>query len=186
MSKKIMFLALTVCFASLFTSCGKDDPEPPNEEELITTLRYTLLPQSGGTPVVLTYTDLDGDGPETPTIEGGTLSANAQYTGSVELLNEAESPAEVITAEIQEEDDEHQFFFTSTVSGVAISYTDEDDDGNPVGLSSTLTTAAAGSGNIRIILRHKPMKSADNVSDGDITNAGGDTDIDVTLPIDVE
>ena len=32
------------------------------------------------------------------------------YSGTMTLLNESETPAEDITIEIQEEDDEHQFF----------------------------------------------------------------------------
>ena len=41
-------------------------------------------------------------------------------------------------------------------------------------------------GSITVILKHKPMKTAANVSNGDISNAGGETDIEVTFPIDVQ
>ncbi|HBK71516.1 MAG TPA: type 1 periplasmic binding fold superfamily protein, partial [Flavobacteriaceae bacterium] len=36
------------------------------------------------------------------------------------------------------------------------------------------------------ILRHEPNKSASGVSDGDITNAGGETDIEVIFNITVQ
>ena len=98
-----LFLALPL----LLTSCDKDDPVIPNEEELITTVNYTLTSSDGQDVVLLSFVDLDGDGENQPTIMGGTLSANTVYTGSIELLNEAESPAEDITEEVQEEDDEH-------------------------------------------------------------------------------
>ena len=183
-------LILTSVFISLISimSCS-DDPEDPiieNEEEVITTLTYTLTPSEGGSAVVLSYQDLDGDGANEPTITNGTLSAETTYSGALTLLNETESPAESITEEIEEEDADHQFFFVTTVSGLSVAYADTDDDGNPVGLASTLTTGAAGSGNLTVTLKHEPDKSASGVSDGVITNAGGETDISVTWTITVE
>ena len=53
-------------------------------------------------------------------------------------------------------------------------------------MAFTLTTGDAASGNITIILRHEPVKDAEGVSDGDITNAGGETDISVTFPVVVQ
>ena len=183
-------LILTSVFISLISimSCS-DDPEDPiieNEEEVITTLTYTLTPSEGGSAVVLSYQDLDGDGANEPTITNGTLSAETTYSGALTLLNETESPAESITEEIEEEDADHQFFFETTVSGLSVAYADTDDDGNPVGLASTLTTGSAGSGNLTVTLKHEPDKSASGVSDGVITNAGGETDISVTWTITVE
>lgn len=194
MTMKNMFqtksLILTSVFISLISimSCS-DDPEDPiieNEEEVITTFTYTLTPSEGGSAVVLSYQDLDGDGANEPTITNGTLSAETTYSGSMTLLNETESPAESITEEIEEEDADHQFFFETTVSGLSVAYADTDDDGNPVGLASTLTTGSAGSGNLTVTLKHEPDKSASGVSDGVITNAGGETDISVTWTITVE
>jgi hypothetical protein len=37
-----------------------------------------------------------------------------------------------------------------------------------------------------VTLRHEPDKGAAGVSGGDITNAGGDTDIEVTFPVVIE
>ena len=186
MKSNFLFIALLITASLFFTACEKDDPEPIVEPELITTLKYNLTPVSGGTTITLNFQDLDGDGGNAPTITGGTLAANEIYTGTIELLNEAESPVENITEEIEEEDEEHQFFFQSNISNLAIAYTDEDADGNPVGLNSTLTTGAAAAGSITIILRHEPNKSASGVSDGDVTNAGGETDIEVTFSVDVQ
>jgi hypothetical protein len=181
--KSILAIAIV---SILFTSCSSDDdanPLPINEEEIITTLNATLT--SAGNTITLSSQDLDGDGPDLPVITvSSALAVNTTYTGSLDLLNETEDPAESITAEIEEEDDEHQFFFSSALVNTA--YADMDADGNPVGLAFTLTTSDAGTGSLTIILRHEPVKSADGVSDGDITNAGGETDISVTFPISVE
>ena len=167
------------------TSCGDDDPEPPMEEELITTLNYTLTSSSGNTFTV-SFLDLDGDGGMDATIGTATLEANETYTGSIELLNESEDPAEDITEEIMEEDDVHQFFFESSVAGLSVSYSDADDDGNPLGLANTLTTGDPGSGTLTVTLRHEPDKNADGVSGGNIANAGGSTDIEVPFPVNVQ
>jgi len=184
--KKYMFLLSLLGLGFSFTSCDDDDPIIPVEQELITTLTYTLSPMAGGADVILRFVDLDGDGGMDPTITNAALAANQTYTGSIELLNEAADPTEDITEEIQELDQEHQFFFSSTISDLAVSYNDEDADGNPLGLSTTVTTGSSASGAMTVILRHEPNKSASGVSNGDITNAGGESDIEVTFQIDVQ
>ncbi|TCK69198.1 hypothetical protein DFQ05_0718 [Winogradskyella wandonensis] len=171
---------------TLFTvSCSDDDPVIVNEEEVITTMTVELV-ATGQTTVTLRTRDLDGDGPDAPIVSvSGPLAANTTYTGSIELLDETDlNDVDNITLEVEEEDEEHQFFFTSTVGTVA--YADADANGNPVGLSFTLTTGAAGSGNFTVTLRHEPVKDAAGVSDGDITNAGGETDITETFPVTVQ
>ena len=104
------------------------------------------------------------------------------YSGTMTLLNESETPAEDITIEIQEEDDEHQFFFSS--DDATFAYTDQDGNGNPVGLTFDMTTGSTSnsSASMTVILRHEPDKAGAGVSAGDITNAGGETDIEVTFP----
>jgi len=185
--KSLLLTALTVAFFS----CSSDDdgatPEIINEEEVITTLNVTLTADGSGDVVTLTSVDLDGDGPNAPVITGGTLAANTTYTGVMEALNELENPAEDITEEVAEEDDEHQFFF-EPISGITVTttYVDFDDDGNPLGINFTLTTGDAGEGVLRVTLRHLLDKFAAGVSDGDITNAGGDTDAEVDYPISIQ
>ena len=162
-------------------SCSKDDdsPEPINEEEVITTMTVVLNPGN----ITLKSQDLDGDGPNAPNVTvSGNLSANTTYTGSVTFLNELESPAEDITEEVEEEDDEHQVIFVS--SGVALSVSDlnTDGNGNDLGTQFSLSTAAAGSGTLRIVLRHEPTKP----NDGTLAGAAGETDIDVSFNVTVE
>ncbi len=186
MKKINLLLVMGVCSMLFITSCKKDDPIIENEEELITTLIYTLTQEAGGDSVVLSFEDLDGDGAITPIITGGTLGANTIYNGSLQLLNESVNPAEDITVEVQEEAEEHQFFFQNNISGLSIAYTDEDENGHPIGLSSKITTTGSGSGTITVTLRHEPIKTAAGVSNGDITNADGATDIEVTFDVVVQ
>jgi hypothetical protein len=176
---KYALLASTLIFAS----CSDDDdtPEPVNEEEVITTLTVTL--DSGSDTVVMQYQDLDGDGPDAATVTvSGSLSANTTYDGSIILLNETESPAENITEEIEEEDLDHQFFYTvGSGLDVAAEYGDADSEGNPLGLSFILNTGVASSGGLTFTLRHEPNKPNTGLE-----NAGGETDIEVTFDVTVE
>jgi len=64
------YLLLTFLAGSLLITSCKDDPEPPNEEEIITTVMYTLTPDGGGTSVTMSFEDLDGDGGNAATIVG--------------------------------------------------------------------------------------------------------------------
>jgi len=185
---------ITFAFAALaFAACKKDDcvtdqpnPEIPNEEELITTLNFTLTPQDGGDAVTFSFTDLDGDGGEAPELVAPSLAANTVYTASVEVLNESEDPAEDITEEVEEEAEEHQFFYQSDVASFMVTYTDQDANGNPIGLATSVETGVAASGELTITLIHEPIKEADGVASGLIANAGGEADIEVTFDLNVE
>ena len=173
----------------VLTACSNDDnPTPVNEEEVITTLTATLTPVGGGNTITLQTRDLDGDGPNAPTITvSGPLAINKTYNGSLTLLNETVTPAENINEEIEEEAEEHQFFYQLTNGIGNITYTDLDSNGKPIGLTFTLTTGSTtGTGNLTITLRHELNKSAAGVSNGDITNAGGETDIQATFGITVQ
>ena len=172
----------------LVISCNDDDTVAPpvtNEEELITTVKVTLT--NGSNSIVLQSKDLDGDGPNAPVVTVvGNLLANTTYTGSVEFLNESVNPADNITAEILAEDEDHQIFYQLTSGLGAISYTDADSNSQPVGLAITYQTNAVGSGNLVVTLRHLPNKSANGVASGNIANAGGSTDAEVTFPVTIQ
>lgn len=189
MKNFILWIAMAALPLFFVTSCEKnepDDPIIPNEEEVITTLNFTLIPIGVGNTVVLSFQDLDGNGGSAPTISGGILDTNTTYTGSLELLNELESPALDITEEVQNEAEEHQFFFQTSIDGMNIIYDDMDANGNPIGLSTLITTNGASAGSLTVILRHEPDKNASGVSIGDITNAGGETDIEIVFDVVVE
>ncbi|WP_109436349.1 type 1 periplasmic binding fold superfamily protein [Aquimarina sp. AU119] len=194
------FLTVFSVAGLILTSCSSDDdaPAPVSEEEVITTMEVTLT--DGTDTVTLRFFDADGaDGPTAPTgTASGPLKASTTYTGSISILNETEDPAENVNEEIEEEADEHQFFYVTDDLGISTAYTDKESDyenasgvqftsENPVGLTFSLTTTATtGDGMLRFVLRHEPTKDAAGVSGGDITNAGGDPDIDWTFDISVE
>lgn len=167
-------------------SCEEETPGPSNELKTITTVSYILTPNGGGEDVLISFEDLDGEGgnPENFVIE--PLSANTSYTGSIQFLNKRVSPAQDITAEIEEKDEDYQIFYKVSGANTTISYDDIDDDGNPIGLTTRLTTADAGSLNLEVTLRQKPDKSAQGVADGDISNAGGETNITVNYSVPIQ
>lgn len=190
--KNYLKLLSIILFTILFTSCNSDDdtPDPVNEEEVITTVIATFTPQGGGTNITLQSTDLDGDGPNEPVITiSGPFASNSTYSGSVQLLNELESPAEDITEEVEEEALEHQIFYSATNGIGDFTYNDSDSEGNPIGISfsfQSVNTNDSINGTITITLRHEPNKDGEGVSEGNITNAGGDTDIQVTFNVTVQ
>ena len=201
MKKQILLLPMLI-LALIFTGCSDDDDttsdqngggddnnlpiDPINEQEVITTVEITLTNDLGS--YQLSWEDLDGDGPDEAIINGTTMPAGT-YNCEVELYNKtvAEDDDEYrVTLEILEEDLDHQFFFTP-LNGldVSYSYTDMDSEGNPIGQTFDLTANVSG-GDLNVVLLHEPDKGAAGVPDGDMTNAGGETDIDITFPITIE
>lgn len=181
---------LFACLALAIFSCRKHEtdevpPAPVNESELITTVIMRFTPDGGGDTAELRFTDLDGDGGNAPVITGDTLPQATTFDAWLDLLNE--QTGDTITHEIQAEAEAHQFFFQENGGTLDfVAYADADGNGQPVGLLSTWQSAGVTDGTITITLRHEPDKSAPGVSDGDITNAAGETDISVTLPYRVE
>ena len=182
--KILKYALLAIPF--LYFSCDDDNdtPEPINEEEVITTMIVTLVNHQNGSDVVTMQTqDLDGDGPNEPVITvSGPLTAGTSYAGSIVWLNEMEDPAEDITLEIVEEQDEHQVFFSAMDLAVDFAYVDFDSNGFPVGTQFTLTTTNAGTGTVTITLIHEPVKP----NDGTVDTAGGSIDIQTSFPVTVE
>lgn len=173
----------------ILSACKKEKPAgptaspPPNEEELITTVKAIFVHAVTGDTAVASWVDLDGDGGNAPVISGALLQPGATYAMHLLLLNQSVSPADTISNEVVAEAEAHQFFFSTTGSALQWqNYGDADANGLPLGLLTGWTTSTPGAGDLTIILRHQPNKGAAGVSAGSITNAGGETDIAVTLP----
>ena len=178
---KVSMLAV---LALTFTACKNDDPKPPNEQELITTVKLTFTNTSNASDKVeATWRDIDGEGGNDPKIDKLSLKAESTYNVTVTFWDETKKPAEDVTKEIKAEDDEHQVFYIAEGFEITYVYSDKDANKKPLGLKGKVTTKAAGSGKLRIVLRHKLEKGALGVSEGKIANAKGDTDIDVKFDV---
>jgi len=174
-----------VCMVAL-ASCKKDadlvEVPPPvgNEVELITTMTLLFSDDAGINPdVTATFRDPDGDGGlDYDIFDTIRLMNNTTYNTSILLLNETVSPADTISNEVLDEDDEHFFCFTPSLANLFIVRTDSDGM-YEVGLQSQWTTGNAENGTTQIVLKHQP-----DVKDG--TCAPGETDIDVTFVTEVQ
>ena len=180
-----------VTLSWLMTSCS-DDPKPSNEEELITKVtltfqKYDLGNEPVGEPFSFSWYDPDGGvGPEDPQVDDISLEPDTHYSLEVTMADASGSTEEDITEEIREEAAQHQLFYSLSgglIDKIDIAYGDFDKNGKPVGLECSFNTSDASTGDLRITLRHKPKKNAAGVSDGDITNAGGDTDVEIDFDV---
>ena len=156
-----------------------------------------FTPAGGGAAITATATDPDGEGIQDLEVDGPiNLAKNTTYTLSITLVNELAEPTDPeynITEEVEEESDEHMFFFAwnnnvfSNPAGNgnvdnrndAVNYNDEDDNGLPLGLSTTWTTTdVTAAGTFQVILKHQPdLKSASS------TAAVGESDVDIEFTI---
>lgn len=179
MTKHFSIFVLLVLIS--LASCEKKTPIIPNEEELITTLKFILTPVGGGSDIVFSFVDIDGDGGQEPIITNANLTANTVYNGRLELWNESILPKENITLEIEEESESHQFFYEQKQAALLIDYLDVDTKGNPLGVFTLIETQASASDTLTITLRHLPKKP-NNMT---LLDAGGETDIAVNFIINV-
>ncbi len=184
----------------ILMSCSKDDPVKEDTPELITEAVLVFTPTGGGTTVTVTATDPDGEGVQDIEVDGPiNLATGVQYVLGIELHNTLVNfgePGYDITAEVEEEGDEHMFFFGWTGSVFQsptgdgnidnraddMNYVDLDANNEPIGLITTWTTAAAtASGTFRVLLKHQPgQKTASSGS------SVGETDLDLTFTINVQ
>jgi hypothetical protein len=195
---RLLFALLAIILLGFTAGCDSDDPVKEDVPELITKATLTFTPTSGA-PVVVTATDPDGDGVKDIEVDGPiNLAANKDYTLSVTLVNGlagVSDPAYNITEEVEEESDEHMFFFSWTNNAFsdpagsgnidnrvdAVNYLDEDVNALPLGLETGWTTAAPSSSEFRIILKHQPeLKSATS------TSSVGETDLDISFTLNVQ
>ncbi len=182
-------LVLLIMFSLALGGCNDEDvPAPENEEEAITDITLTFTPVNGGEAVEFSSLDPDGQGSQGAVNVSEPLAAGVTYTLSIEMFG---PNGEDISAEVEEEGDEHMIFFEwngnifsvpagngniDTLEENAVIYEDEDENGLPLGLTTTWTIGEAGAtGSFRMVLKHQPgIKSATS------TSAMGTTDADVS------
>lgn len=185
MKKSILFILLLAGVLINFSSCKKDDTTKPDDHdhgEVITTLQLVLSNGAGFTDTV-SFRDPDGAGGLAPTIDSLVLPVAGTYTMNIVLLNEATSPVDTVSAEVAAEATTHQFVYSvNPASGLLTAVaTDTDVNGNPLGLSGTLTALASGSGTFNLKLRH--YASPADKSNG---TSNYDSDIDITFGLRVQ
>ena len=196
---KLNYLLYAVLTVFIFSACEEDEvaPEEENEVEVFTDVKLVFTPAGGGASVEATAQDPDGAGVQELQVSGSGigLAANTSYTLTMVIENCLESPCELMNEEIEEEDEEHQFFFAFTEGAFSnptgngnvdnasdpIVYNDTDGNGNPVGLNTSWTTAGASTGTFTVRLQHQPdVKTATSGAND------GDTDFELTFVLNIE
>lgn len=200
--KSILPLLAVIIFT--IQACKNEDPVPENIPELITKVVLTFLPEGGGPIIKVSATDPDGGGVQDIIVDGPiNLLKNTQYELSLELINELYLPGDDgydITKAVEEEGEEHQFFFSfsegsflspegagnmkeneTSIPG-KINYTDVDNSGLPLGIKTSWITANAVSSDnsFRVVLKHQPeLKSSTS------TSLDGESDIDISFVLNI-
>ena len=202
---QILSRLFSVALAFFVFGCNTDDPKKEDAPELITKVTLTFTPVNGGTPIVVSASDPDGEGVQDLAPEDEIVLADGTaYDLSLELINELAAPTEEgydISEEVKEEGDEHMFFYgwtndlfsSPTGNGNIDSradqviYTDNDSKNLPIGLLTRWTTIDTGSahshttpttGTFRIVLKHQP-----GLKNGTSGVNIGETDMDITFSI---
>ena len=188
-SNLFLLLAFSMLLLPL-SACEKpDDDDDAGEQEYITKITLRLVEEGSGKVTNITWNDPNGDG--VGDFSGtAALTSSRTYKGTIELLNElATNPEERdITKEIEEEADEHQFFYTFSSAMrpyASITITDRDSRGLPVGLKFDLVTSALPggttslTGSLNVVLSHFSTIRKTG------SNPGNEEDINITAPVSI-
>lgn len=181
MKKQFMKIALGILVSSaVFTSCKKDKPEEPNDNEVITTMILTLVPAGGGPTLTYQFDDPDGPGGTAPTQQEIVLAPAKTYAVTVQLLDKTKTPVADVTTEIAAEADAHRFYYEPTApSNITVSGLNNDGNGVPLGITGIWATGAVATGKIKITLRHYPANPPGKAIGDLVTSSKSDTDIEV-------
>ncbi|MCS6917640.1 MAG: hypothetical protein RMK52_06905 [Chitinophagales bacterium] len=165
MNKTVFSWLLLLATAVFFQACRDEDPPlPENEPELVTTveLQFTNTADPSDQVTAL-FSDPDGIGGNPPVrFDTIRLGAGKTYHCQVTLSDASKNPPHDLTHEVEEEADDHQFYYLPSGVEVVITYEDVDSKGRPLGLHTLWQCGAASSGTVTVILKHKPGLKGDN------------------------
>ena len=199
-NQSLLFLVALLCMGLLVNCSEDEDPTPSDdneEEEVISQVILTFTPDNGEEAITATWFDADGEGEGNPTIDEIELEEEVTYVMTMTLANTLGTEDEDITAEIDEEADDHMFFFSFTDGAFSdpdgdgnvdnradtVNYNDQDSNGLPIGLSTTWTTEhLEDEGTFTVVLKHQPDGLKTASSDVNI----GSTDVNITFPLHIE
>ena len=182
--KKSLLLLTSVTLLAGACTNDEENPSPSDPNEAITTATLTLTNQATPTErVTATIDNLN----TTADLSRATLNlkANTTYTGVVTLLDKTKSPTLDVSEDVNAEANEHLFVYTYTAAtgpATALVVTPTDRDTNPspgpypIGLTTEIKTSAAGTGKLKVVLRHQP-----NAKNG--TTAPGTTDLETDFGV---
>jgi len=198
-------VAVLLASALIFTACDSNEPdENAGEQEVISDVIISFDdPNTNASPDVTAAAEFNSGG-ELQSTETIALDNGITYSVFIELENRFADTAEErdITAEIAEEDEEHQFFYRledadsggSPLSGILnITGLDTDGNGDPLGLSFNAETQSATQSTafLRVKLRHYedeavlPEDKQNDTIDAPEEPEVVENDVDFTFPLTV-
>lgn len=173
------FLLLLCCGLLLFgTACDdNDNPEPePPEDNLAVAATIIRLIVSGGSQGARTFSyrqvpPVDGVA-QPPEVDDITLDANTNYTYRIIVLGEDTNGTRTLTDEVEADGEDYLFTFDVLAADITIVPNDEDQFGDPIGLTGTIQTGDTSSGVLMFDLffetnKASPGSSGDRILGGD-------------------
>lgn len=175
--------------ALVLAGCEVHDPHDHNDQETFTTviLAYTNAADSTDKPTA-TIKFKEGFGHGGDALEKNEtirLKAGATYTAVLTLLDETKSPAADMTEEVEEEGHAHQIFYVPSGAALTVAYADKDRNNRPIGIRTTQTAAGAGTGALKVVLKH--LQEGNTLLKNDASTVQtGETDVEVSFNVVIE
>ena len=198
MTHRTHFISLIALFFLLFSACKEEEegsssvsPVTPAPKSLTAIeLRFQLLEEGiavEGASQTIFQQDLGAEGTASVHLEEVSLLPDKSYSVSAKILHTQGSSLREM--DVAQEGERYQLFYLPSEGlNITHSYGDKDENGHPLGLRSIIQTSAVSAGTLKVILQRALDKSASEVSNGNIANAGGDTalSVDVNIRVDSE
>lgn len=179
-------IAIGSFLAALLSGCiprEEEDYIAPNYEHTwISTVLLKFISSGGAEVKYITLFSHENEG-TSPTMNLDALSMDTVYNVSIEVWSSNCNPGQNTTPTIEAEGDRHQFFYVPDGVDLTITYADTDVNGLPIGIATVWSAGASTGGGVRVVLRSGLDKNDAGVSGGDLTNAGGETDLDWIFPV---
>lgn len=177
-----LFAAVIISLSAFLYSCKPEEHNHGDEHDAIVKVQLVFTDSATNTAAgTFTWSDPDGIGGNNPT-QIDTIQLNASKVYTVALMVYAlhdGTHEENITADILAEKNDHLFVYKNITGNLSVVVTDKDDNNLPIGIESKWVTGTFSSGSVNVLLRHQP-----GVKDGSETP--GDTDVDVTFPVNIQ
>ncbi len=175
----------------LTLSCGKESaPEIDLLDEPITTLNLTFSPiNSSEAVVIFAYEDLGNTSGAPASISSEPLAINTAYEVTAAIVSRGRSAGsfKILTGAIERAGTDYQLFIDVSPDNVfqEIAYTDMDDQGNPIGIQTTVLASERFTiGSLRVTLVQNPDKSVSyTIGDKVPTNAGGMVELEAVFDV---
>jgi hypothetical protein len=145
---------LLIILAGIFSCKKPSDANNENEHEAINKVELIVTDRSSSSTFVAE--DPDGDGGMPPSrIDTIRLLSGQTYDVRLRIINVVNGVEKDLTPTIISQGRSHEVFFIISGATIAITKTDRDLSGYPIGVTSSWITGTAVSGSVLIKLMHK-------------------------------